>query len=92
MISTIKHVPILMKTKQCKMKQGCCLVTFCPLVPSWATMIHKFQGFEARFDKNDQFQHVCVFLASGYRWVTVMHEIPISSAHLLTSLPYPRTW
>jgi hypothetical protein len=35
---------------------------------------------------------VCVFLASGYRWVTVMHEIPISSAHPLTSLPYPRTW
>ncbi len=34
---------------------------------------------------------VCVFLASRYRWVTVMHEIPISSAHLLTSLPYPRT-
>jgi hypothetical protein len=34
---------------------------------------------------------VCVFLASSYRWVTVMHKIPISSAHLLTSLPYPRT-
>jgi hypothetical protein len=29
-------------------------------------------------------------LASGYGWVTVMHEIPISSAHPLTSLPYPR--
>ncbi len=35
---------------------------------------------------------VCVLLASGYRWVTVMHEIPVSSAHPLTSLPYPRTW
>ncbi len=35
---------------------------------------------------------VCVFLASGYGWVTVMHEIPISSAHPLMSLPYPRTW
>jgi hypothetical protein len=34
---------------------------------------------------------VCVFLASGYGWVTVMHEIPISSAHPLMSLPYPRT-
>jgi hypothetical protein len=31
---------------------------------------------------------VCVFLASGYGWVTVMHAIPISSAQLLTSLPY----
>ncbi len=49
-----------MKTKQCKMKQGCCLVTFCPLVPSWATTIHKFQGFEAGFDKNDQFQYLIV--------------------------------
>ncbi len=34
---------------------------------------------------------VCVFLASGYGWVTVMHEIPISSAQPLTSPPYPRT-
>jgi hypothetical protein len=28
---------------------------------------------------------VCVFLASGYGWVTVMHEIPISSAQTMTS-------
>ncbi len=35
---------------------------------------------------------VCVFLASGYRWVTVMHEIPIYSAHPLMSLPYPKNW
>jgi hypothetical protein len=28
---------------------------------------------------------VCVFLASGYEWVTVMHEIPISSAQTMTS-------
>jgi hypothetical protein len=34
---------------------------------------------------------VCVFLASRYGWVTVMHEIPISSAQPLTSLPFPRT-
>jgi hypothetical protein len=34
---------------------------------------------------------VCVFLASGYIWVTVMHAIPISSAHTMTYLPYPRT-
>jgi hypothetical protein len=34
---------------------------------------------------------LCVFLASGYQWVTVMHEIPISNAQPLTSLPYPRT-
>jgi hypothetical protein len=33
---------------------------------------------------------VCVFLAPSYGLVTVMHKIPISSAHLLTSLPYPR--
>jgi hypothetical protein len=28
---------------------------------------------------------VCVFLASGYELVTVMHEIPISSAQTMTS-------
>jgi hypothetical protein len=36
-------------------------------------------------------EKMCVFLASGYEWVTVMHEIPISSAQTMTSLPYPRT-
>ncbi len=29
---------------------------------------------------------VCVFPASGYEWVTVMHEIPIYSAQSMTSL------
>ena len=28
---------------------------------------------------------MCVFLASSYKWVTVMHEVPISSAQLMTS-------
>jgi hypothetical protein len=40
----------------------------------------------------DEAVMVCVFLASGYGWGTVMHEIPISSSPILmTSLPYPRT-
>ncbi len=42
------------------MKQSCCSVTFCPLVPSWATNIHKFQGFKAGFDRNDQFLHLII--------------------------------
>jgi hypothetical protein len=42
------------------MKQSCCSVTFCPLAPSWATTIHKFQDFKARFDRNDQFQHLII--------------------------------
>jgi hypothetical protein len=42
------------------MKQSCCSVTFCPLVTSWATTINKFQGFEAGFDKNYQFQHLII--------------------------------
>ncbi len=29
---------------------------------------------------------MCVHLANGYKWVTVMPEIPISSAQLMTSL------
>ncbi len=28
---------------------------------------------------------MCVFLASGCEWVTIMHEIPISSAQSMTS-------
>ena len=30
----------------------------CPLVPAWATTIHKFQGFEAGFDKTDIFNRL----------------------------------
>jgi hypothetical protein len=46
--------------KFCNQKQSCCKVTYCPLVPVWATTIHKFQGFKAGFDKNDQFKHLIV--------------------------------
>ena len=56
----VQHVPITMITKLCKRKQTCCKVTYCPLVPAWATTIHKFQGFEAGFDKNDQFNQLIV--------------------------------
>jgi hypothetical protein len=56
----LQHVPIAMITKFCNRKQSCCKVTYCPLVPAWATTIHKFQGFEAGFDKNDQFKHLIV--------------------------------
>jgi ATP-dependent exoDNAse (exonuclease V), alpha subunit - helicase superfamily I member len=47
-----------MRTQHCR--KSCCSVTFCPLVPAWATTIHKFQGMEAGFDKNDQFQHLII--------------------------------
>jgi hypothetical protein len=33
---------------------------YCPLIPAGATTIHKFQGFEAGFGKNDQFKHLIV--------------------------------
>jgi hypothetical protein len=36
------------------------MMTYCPLVPAWATTIHKFQGFEAGFEKHDQFKHLIV--------------------------------
>jgi hypothetical protein len=49
-----------MITENCNQKQSCCNVTYCPLIPAWATTIHKFQGFEAGFDKNDQFKHLIV--------------------------------
>jgi hypothetical protein len=56
----VQHVPIAMTTKFCNQKQSCSKVTYCPLVPAWATTIHKFQGFEAGFDKNDQFKQLIV--------------------------------
>jgi hypothetical protein len=37
-------------------------VTFCPSVPAWATTLHKFQGMEAGFDKNNQFPHLIIDL------------------------------
>ncbi len=56
----VQHVPIAMITKFCNQKQSCCKVTYCPLVPAWVTTIHKFQWFEAGFDKNDQFKQLIV--------------------------------
>ncbi len=56
----MQHVPITMITKFSNRKQTCCKVTYCPLVPAWATSIHKFQGFEAGFDINDQFKQLIV--------------------------------
>ena len=47
-----------MKTQYCR--KTCCSVTFCPLVPAWATTIHKFQGMEAGFDETDQFQRLII--------------------------------
>ena len=38
----------------------CCTVTWCPLETSWATTIHKFQGFEAGFDRKDMFNRLIV--------------------------------
>jgi len=45
-----------MHTVLCNRK--CCSAKFCPLVPAWATTIHKFQGFEAGFDENDAFRYL----------------------------------
>jgi hypothetical protein len=36
------------------------MVTYCPVVTPWATTIHKLQGFESGFDKNDHFKHLIV--------------------------------
>lgn len=51
-----QHVPIPMKVSKCR--KGCCTVKWCPLVTSWATTIHKFQGFEAGEDKKDMFRYL----------------------------------
>ena len=50
------HVPIPMRVSYCK--KMCCTVKWCPLVTSWATTIHKFQGFEAGTDIKDMFRYL----------------------------------
>jgi hypothetical protein len=68
--------------------------------PTTARVLALLQEAKCKVDGSDAGKNVisiqgedsvCVFLASGYKWVTVMHEIPISSAQLMTSLPYLRT-
>ena len=54
----VQHVPIPARTTLCQ--KGCCKVTWCPLEISWATTIHKFQGFEAGFDAKDMFRYLIV--------------------------------
>ena len=50
-----QHVPIRPETVPCSRSSGnpCCLVHFCTIVLAWATTVHKFQGFEARFREHD---------------------------------------
>ena len=50
-----QHVPIPMRFAHCTYggKRPCCSAHFCPLVPAWASTIHKFQGFEAGKDDWD---------------------------------------
>lgn len=48
-----------MRTLVCNRK-ACCTVKYCPLVPCWATTIHKFQGFEAGFEKSDMFRYLII--------------------------------
>ena len=54
--SCCQHVPIPMKDSKCR--KMCCSVKWCPLVTSWATTIHKFQGFEAGEDEKDMFRYL----------------------------------
>ena len=44
--------------KETLCRKGCCTVKGCPLVPAWATTIHKFQGFEAGFEEKDMFRYI----------------------------------
>ena len=50
-----QHVPIPMQELYCTKR--CCVARYCPLVLSWAMTVHKFQGFEAGFDEDDNFNN-----------------------------------
>lgn len=39
-------------------EKKCCIARFCPLVVAYACTVHKFQGFEAGFDKGDTVHHI----------------------------------
>jgi hypothetical protein len=88
-------MPIPMRTQYCR--KSCCLVTFCPLVPARATTLHKFQGMEAGFDKNDQFQHLIIDPGDikseqqqpGFLYVTTSHAKTIGE--ITSDMKHPKT-
>ena len=41
-----------------------CIARFSPLVMPYATTVHRFQGFEAQFDKVDTINHIIVDLGN----------------------------
>jgi hypothetical protein len=72
-------------------------VTFCPLVPAWATTIHKIQGFGTGFDKRDQFQHSIINPGNikseqqqpGLLYVATSHVKTIGD--MTQDVPHPKT-
>jgi hypothetical protein len=72
-------------------------VTFRPLVPAWATTIHKFQGFEAGFDKKDQFQHLIIDTGDIKSKQQQPGLLYIATSHVKTigdttqDVPHPKT-
>jgi hypothetical protein len=86
-----------MKTQYCR--KTCCSVTFHPLVPVWATAIHKFQGMKAGFDKTvpDQFQQLIIDRGDiktkqqqlGVLYVATSHAKTIEVMTIDT--PHPKT-
>ncbi len=61
-----------------------------PLVPAWATTIHKFQGMEAGFDKNDQFQQLICHGPSPCLLCSINSERASISSCMLSCSQSPR--
>ena len=61
----VKHVPIPMTDIDCPKK--CCNARYCPLVLAWATMVHKFQGFEAGFEKDNHIKRIIADI-NNFAW------------------------
>ncbi len=76
--------------------QKCCRVHFCPLVPAWATTIHKFQGFEAGKGVSDKIKTLIINpadylienLMPGLLYVAVSRAKTIGTMTIIN--PHPR--
>ena len=72
----------------------CCICKHCPLVLSWATTVHKFQGFEAGFDEDDTVNYIIADI-NNLTWESPGTAYVVTSraktiGQVTESTPYPK--